>query len=519
MTFEDRALRELRTWRSEHRVEARNLDPAGRRPCGRAVRHRRAPSLGLTTKLRLRPIHLEAVAKTTGLDLGLARLYFPPDAAVVLEQGRASSTLEVVLDARAGVRATVTGELADVVLVRPGERDPVAVLPKTALRLSELVYREDALSIGRLELTGSASVRDPSAGRGGRYQVSTLRASIADVTWPVTAPGRLDVESSVPGGGMVRLTGALRPPPASSQLRLLARSVDLGPWANLVPVKARITGIAEADLRVDEPLAPGVPNRVRGSVAVSRIGVADGRRELVGAERAELSDLEVRWPSRLSAHRLVVQGPRATIERSVTGELPLRALFAPAGSAAPAAVSASDGVRAASAPAQPSSPPPLSLELAIGEVVVKDGRLAWRDAAVTPRAALDFAGIDASIAGGGWPLGRPLAIKAAARPLGGDRCGSPGASGSSHLGRPAGDRLGHGDRAVPALSCRCRPDRGAHGSRCRQIRAPVMAAPAKGREGRAAVTCQLDVLIASARGAGGRLSVGPRRRLAARERR
>ena len=246
VTLEDRALREPRTWRSEGiEIEARNLSTL--RDDGRAVARSvtaGAPASLELTKVRLRPIHLEAVAKTTGLDLGLARLYFPPDAAVVLEQGRASSTLEVVLDAREGVRATATGELADVVLVRPGEREPAAVLPKTALQLSELVYREDALSIGRLELTGSASVRDPSAGRGARYQVSTLRASIADVTWPVTTPGRLDVESSVPGGGMVRLTGALRPPPASSQLRLLARSVDLAPWANLVPVKARITGIA-----------------------------------------------------------------------------------------------------------------------------------------------------------------------------------------------------------------------------------------------------------------------------------
>src|SRR6185369_9752942 len=420
VTFEDRALREPRTWRSESiEIEARNLSTL--RDDGRAVARSLtagAPASLELTKVRLRPIHLEAVAKTTGLDLGLARLYFPPDAAVVLEQGRASSTIEVVLDARGGVRATATGELADVVLVRPGEREPAAVLPKAALQLSELVYREDALSIGRLELSGSASVRDPSAGRGARYQVSTLRASIADVTWPVTAPGCLDVESSVPGGGMVRVTGALRPPPASSQVRLLARSVELGPWASLVPVKARITGIAEAGLRVDEPLAPGVPNRVRGSVAVTRIGVADGRRELVGAERAELSDLEVRWPSRLSARRLMVQGPRATIERSAAGDLPLRALFEPAGSVAPpSAASASDGMR--TAPAQASSPPPVSMALAIGEILVKDGRLAWRDEAVTPRAALDFAGIDASIAGAGWPLGRPLAVKATARPLGG----------------------------------------------------------------------------------------------------
>ena len=415
--FEDRALREPRTWRSESiEIEARNLSTL--RDDGRAVARSvtaGAPASLELTKVRLRPIHLEAVAKTTGLDLGLARLYFPPDAAVVLEQGRASSTFQMVLDAREGVRAAATGELADVVLVRPGEREPAAVLPKVALQVSELVYREDALSIGRLELTGSASVRDPSAGRGGRYQVSTLRASIADVTWPVTTPGRLDVESSVPGGGMMRLTGALRPPPASSQLRLSARSVDLAPWANLVPVKARITGIAEADLRIDEPLAPGVPNRVRGSVAVSRIGVADGRRELLGAERAELSDLEVRWPSRLSAHRLVVQGPRATIERSAAGDLPLRALFGPAGSGAPlSAASASGGIR--TAPAQPAPP---SMVLAIGEILVKNGQLAWRDEAVTPRAALDFAGIDASVAGAGWPLGRPLAIKATARPLGG----------------------------------------------------------------------------------------------------
>ena len=219
---------------------------------------------------------------------------------------------------------------------------------------------------------------------------------------------------------MVRLTGALRPPPASSQLRLLARSVDLAPWANLVPVKARITGIAAADLRVDEPLAPGVPNRVRGSVAVSRVGVGDGRRELAGAERAELFDLEVRWPSRLSARRLVVQGPRATIERSAGGDLPLRALFAPSGPAAPpSAMSASDGARAPSSHAPPSPPPAPSMALAIGEIVVKDGRLAWRDDVVTPRAALDFAGIDVSIAGAGWPLGGPLGIKAVARPLSG----------------------------------------------------------------------------------------------------
>ena len=487
VTLEDRALREPRTWRSEGiEIEAHNLSTL--RDDGRAVARSvtaGAPASLELTKVRLRPIHLEAVAKTTGLDLGLARLYFPPDAAVVVERGRASSTLELVLDARDGVRATATGELADVVLVRPGEREPAAVLPKTTLQLSELVYREDALSIGRLELTGSASVRDPSAGRGARYQVSTLRASIADVTWPVTTPGRLDVESSVPGGGMVRLTGALRPPPASSQLRVLARSVDLAPWANLVPVKARITGIANADLRVDEPLAPGVPNRVRGSVAVSRIGVADGRRELAGAERVELSDLDVRWPS------AVVRAPSrgAGAARDDRAKRRGRA-------SAPGALRAG---RSRDSPVHD-----IGNRRRAGRFRARAGIIAAIPLAGAGRRRGRGQGRAAGLArrGGDAPgrarlcrdrrqhCGRRLAARPSPRHQGGGASARRGTGADrrarrrrAHLGRPARDRRGRRDRAVSALCAGAREDGRAHGSR-RGRRAsswPVEKATVRGR--------------------------------------
>jgi len=215
-----------------------------------------APVLLEMQHVRLYPIHLEAAVTTSELDLSLARLYFPRDAAVVLERGRASSTLKVALDARAGVRANVSGSLEDVVLVRRGERDPVMLVPKLTVELADFQYQDEKVQVGRFELEGAASVKDPSARGGGRFQVSTLRASVADVTWPVVRPGRVDVRSSVPGGGLLNLTGRLSPPPAASQLRLQLARVELGPWARLVPSALRIDGLAEADLRIDEPLAP-----------------------------------------------------------------------------------------------------------------------------------------------------------------------------------------------------------------------------------------------------------------------
>ena len=417
VTLEDRALSEPRTWRSEGiEIEAHNLST--RRDDGSATARSvtaGAPVSLEMKKVRLHPIHLEAVVATSGLDLGLARLYFPPDSAVVLERGRASSTIDVVLDAKGGLRANATGEMEDVVLARPGEREPAAVVPKVTLQLSDLLYQDDRLAIGRFDLTGSASVRDPSAGRRGRYQVSTLRASIADVTWPVTAPGRLDVESSVPGGGSLKLTGSLRPPPAASQLKLRLASVDLAPWAHLVPVRARVAGIAEADLSINEPLAPGVPNRIQGSVAVRRLGIGDARRELIGADRVEASGFDVHWPTRLAVKRLVVSSPRATIERDKAGELPLRDLFAASASASigPGAMPAPETRSPAAAEARAAENAyGLPLAVTVGEIVVNDGRVAWRDEAVSPRASLDFAGIEVAVTGATWPVRGPLTVRA-----------------------------------------------------------------------------------------------------------
>src|SRR5215831_10063200 len=339
VAFEDRALPERRTWTSEDiQIEASNVSTL--RDDGTVVGSSvtaGAPNFVEIERFRLYPIHLQAVVRVTRLDLALARLYLPADAPVVLDRGRLSSTLHVAFDARDELRAALIGELEDLVLLKPGERAPVARIPKLTVELSDLTFRNEHARVGRLELKGSANVRDPRAHQGARYQVSTIRASITDLTWPIVTPGRLDVLTAIPGGGTLAVTGALMPPPTLSQLHLNLKDVDLTPWNRFLPIAARLSGRGEADLRVDAPLAAGVATRVKGSIAVNRLGIRDAQQELVGAQRVEATGLEIQWPTRLGVKHLLVTGPRAIVERDKQGGFSLMALAARPPAAATAA--------------------------------------------------------------------------------------------------------------------------------------------------------------------------------------
>ena len=396
-----------RTWTSDDiQIEAHNVSTL--RDDGTVVASSvtaGAPNLVEIEQFRLYPIHLQATVTVKGLDLALARLYLPADAPIVLDQGRVSSTLKVTLDARAGVRADLTGEFEDLALVRPGEREPVTQIPKLTARLTDFTVRDEQVRVGEFEVKGSASVRDRSGQQHARYQVSAIRASIADLTWPITTPGRLDVLTAIPGGGTLAVSGMLRPPPAPSQLHLRLSDLDLAAWNRFLPVTARLNGRGEADLRINEPLAAGVPTRVSGAIAVNRLGIRDAHQELASAQRVEATGLEVQWPTRLGVKRLVVSGPRAIVERDEAGGFPLRRLWNRT-AAAPAPVN----------DAKPLTPP--SPRIDIGEIAVRNGVLSWRDETVKPRAVFDLSQLDATITGGGWPL-RPLGVRLAVRPPGG----------------------------------------------------------------------------------------------------
>jgi uncharacterized protein DUF748 len=413
VTLEDRALAEPRTWSSEQiTIEARNVST--RRDDGSASG--RSLTVGAPVSLeiknlRLYPIHLQAAITMEGADLTPLQVYVPPAAPILIARGRASTALTVTLDSREGLRVDGTGRFEDVALRRPDDGEPVAVVPRLTAEVDGLGFRDGGLEVGKLAAHGVLSVRDASMKQGGRYPLSTVRASVSDFTWPARTPARLDLFTSLPGGATLAAFGSVQPPPAASRLRLRLSNLDLAPWAQFVPLAARVNGIAEADLTLNEPLAADAPARVQGSLAVNRLSVADGRQELLGARRVEAHGFELRWPTRLAVTRVLLSAPRAAIERDRTGGVSLRALAARP-SALSAAIAPSGG-----APARASAMPRLGVE--IGEVIVRDGRMTWRDETVSPAAMLAASGIDASVIGGAWPVREPLVVRVAMRPPGG----------------------------------------------------------------------------------------------------
>jgi uncharacterized protein involved in outer membrane biogenesis len=408
VTLEDRAVPEARTWASEQiAIEAHDLST--RRDDGRAVGRSVTAGAPVTVDvkhLRLYPIHVQASVTVDGLDLTLAQVYLPADAPVVVDRGRATTSVTVVLDARDGIRADARARFEDVAVVRREGGERLALVPHLTTELSGFAYRDQGLRLERLTAEGTMSVRDPTGKQTGGPRLSRVSANVDNLTWPATTPGQLDVLTSIPGGGTLAVAGTLRPPPAPTDLRVRLADLDLTPWAQFLPLRARVTGFAEADLRMNEPLAAGIPARVQGSVAVNRLGVADAREELVRVRRVEASGLTLHWPTRVAVDRVLVSAPRGVVERERDGSFRLGNLV----SSPPTAGPADGSGRPAAAPA---------FGVDIGEIVVRDGAVAWRDETVSPPARLDVSSVVARITGIGWPLRGPAHLRVGLRPPGG----------------------------------------------------------------------------------------------------
>ena len=209
---------------------------------------------------------------------------------------------------------------------------------------------------------------------------------------------------------------------------------------------------------MNEPIAADVPARIRGSIAVKNLGVADARQKLAGAQRLEASGLEVQWPARIVVKRLLVKQPSATVQRDRAGRFPLQALLndstlsarAPSetDSASARAPSGAHGGGASATPGTQGTstwPPPPSkgaggsapalppVAVEIGEIVVQDGSVVWRDEAVAPAAQLDVSRINATVKGVGWPLRGPLGVHVDLQP---PRGGELRAMGQIGVGSP-----------------------------------------------------------------------------------
>ena len=422
VTLEDRAMPGSRTWKSEQiAIEARDVSTRHANGTATASSVTDGSPVSVNVKrLRLYPIDFDATVAVQGVDLALARVYMPTDAPAVLDRGRVDMSVDVALHATHGLRVDATARFEDVAFTRPGDSQPVALAPATTVRLGGIVVHDAGVRVGQFDVTSSITLFDPRVRPAARFELPGVRLSAENVTWPLGEPARINLQTGVPGGGHLAVGGIVQPAPAASDLRVRLTNLNLAPWARYLPPSARITGVVEADLRVNEPIAARVPARIRGSIAVRGSAVADGRQKLVGAPRIEASGLAVDWPTRVTVKRVLLDQPLALVERDRAGGFPF--LHLANGATTPAAATSSNEsspTPTAPAPTSTATSQLPSIAVEVGEIVVREGALAWRDEAVTPLAQLSVSRVNAAVKGVGWPLRGPLGVEVNLQPPGG----------------------------------------------------------------------------------------------------
>lgn len=395
--LEDRSLSPWRTWRSEDlRFHARNLST--RRDDGTAEASSTingSPVSVRVEQLRLKPIHLRAVVNARDVDVAMARVYLPAEAPVTLQKGRMDLTVTVLNDAQTGVHLNADASVADAVAVRRFERDPFIRAPMLRLAVRDFTYGKQGLALGRVELDGGASVMHGDA----RYDLDRVRLRADALTWPVQAPARVSLSSTVPGGGELKADGTVRLQPAAADLDVRVTNLSVEPWARYVSGSAKATGTGEARLAVRANLQGGVSATATGMAAVNRLSVTEGGRRLLAAERAEVSGIDAGWPARVTIGRVELRRPALALERDAHGVIALPTRERPA----PRAPGEEDAMQPP--PAAPMPP------VTVRAVVVRDGAVEWRDAAVEPAARLELRAIDFGAQDVVWPLRGPTPVR------------------------------------------------------------------------------------------------------------
>lgn len=387
--LEDRSLSPWRTWRSEDlRFHAHNFST--RRDDGTAEASSTingSPVSVRIEQLRLKPIHLRAVVNARDVDVAMARVYLPAESPVTLQKGRMDLTVTVVNDARTGLHVNADASVADAVAVRRFERDPFVRAPLLRVAVRDFTYSNRGLALGRVELDGGASVMHGGA----RFDLDRVRLRAEALTWPVQAPGRVSMSSTVPGGGELKADGTVRLRPAAADLDVRLTNLSVEPWARYVSGSAKATGTGEARLAVRANLEGGVSATATGIAAVTRLSVTDGGRRLLAAERAEVAGIDAGWPARVTIGRVELKRPALSLERDQHGVIALPTRERPA----PRPPGEEDAMQP---PAATPTPP-----VTVREVVVSDGAVDWRDAAVKPGARLEMRAINFGARDVVWP--------------------------------------------------------------------------------------------------------------------
>ena len=271
-------------------------------PGGRPARVEVAATLAGGDALRadgtiaLGPLGADLRVDLDRVDLARLRPYLPPDPPLTLREGLLLGTVMLRHEDRAGTRLQGDLALQDLVLLRRGQLEPFASAPRLTVSLRDVALRGGALAAEHIEVQGRATILDGSLTPPQHPEVESLRLALVAVTWPATAPTRVQLALGLPEGGTITADGTLELAARTADLRLVADSLPLAPYRRYAPLAAPIAGTVEADLGIVGSFAGPLEFTARGTARVAGFALGPPERPPVTVKDAEPTD-----PDRLVA--------------------------------------------------------------------------------------------------------------------------------------------------------------------------------------------------------------------------
>jgi len=263
-----------------------------------------------------------------------------------------------------------------------------------------------ALEIGEVAVEeGRVLLDDASVSPRARLRVTPIRLTATDVTWPSRGQARATLTATMPEAGTVEAEGSVALDPIRFDVRARMAGVALAPYRPYVPLPARLQGRLEADLTLKGQLGTQpMQLSARGTAALADLAFADGDRSVLTVGRIDTVGLDYTWPATATIERVHMKKSWVHIERRADGTLPITALFTPARPGPGPAPGPA-------APAPPSSAEAGKVSITVRETVFEDGSATIVDAAVSPTARIDVAGVRLASRDFTWPARAPIPVQ------------------------------------------------------------------------------------------------------------
>ncbi|MGH7356731.1 MAG: DUF748 domain-containing protein, partial [Candidatus Rokuibacteriota bacterium] len=477
----DLAVTPAAEWRVESlTLEARNLTTRAGAAPGQVGASLKLNGTAIALKdgaVGFTPLRVSGRVSVGGFDLALVRPYVPGTIAAVPAKGRLSVGLTFAVE-RSDAGLTKLGASGDVGFegfqaFRRDVTEPFLTIPKLAVAIREADLVKRAFTFASVDIDGldARVTRDPqgrldalnlvAAGqavaapaaaapaaetpavplavtlesialRGARFTltdqtltpavtlaVTSVTATIRNLTWPNTRPLTFDVALGLPTSGSITAKGRATLQPLDLDITSSMRDGALSPYQPYLPIKARLDARFSADSRSRISSKGGrVTVASKGRSAIDALVIRDpdaaaDARPPVKIERIEIVGLDFAWPGFAKVDTLTITKPELQLERNQHGVLNLRDLFGPPRTppASPAAqVPAATPAATAPPDTAPAAPP---FAVSLESVALRGADLVFADQAVTPATTLAATDVTATLRHVTWPNTRPLTFDVA----------------------------------------------------------------------------------------------------------